>query len=85
MVRVHSHRPRVRIFIFASTNELTNSPHRNPIRDAAAMRQVEPKAISYAAWFLQKGAGGKPTTIQAMKAAKARPAKPAQITRRDRA
>src|SRR6266571_2367877 len=52
-----------------STNELTNSPHRNPIREAAAMRQVEPKAISYAGWFVQNGAAGSQTTIEAMKAA----------------
>ena len=46
MVRVHSQRPAVQIFILASTNELTNSPHTNAISDAAAIRHVEPNAIS---------------------------------------
>ena len=49
------------------------------------MRQVVPKAISYASWCRQKGAGGSATTIAAISAAKARPANPAQITRRARA
>ena len=34
MMRVHSQRPAVRIFIFASTYELTNSPHTNASSDA---------------------------------------------------
>ena len=46
MVRVQSHLPAVRIFIFASTKEFTNSPQKYAIIEASAMRQVEPKAIS---------------------------------------
>jgi len=48
------------------------------------MRHVVPKAISYASWFFQKGAGGRATTTEAMIDAKARPPNPAQITRRAR-
>src|ERR1043165_1358051 len=85
MVRVQSHLPSVRIFILASTNEFTNSPQKYAAIEASEMRQAEPKAISYASWFFQKGAGGSATTTQAMKEAKASPPKPAQITRRLRA
>src|SRR5438477_3880145 len=85
MVRVHSHLPAVRIFIFASTNEFTNSPQKYATIDAAAMRHVEPNAMSYASWFFQNGAGGRLTTTHDMNDANARPAKPAQITRRLRA
>src|SRR5688572_14028178 len=85
IVRVHSHRPCVNTFMRASTYELTNSPATNATSDAAAMRQVEPNAVSYAAWFFQKGAGGNCTTTHAIKDAKASAPKPAQITRRDRA
>ena len=52
--------------------------------DAPATRHAVPKAISYACWFFQNGAGGSATTTQAMNEAKASPAKPAQITRRAR-
>ena len=85
MVRLHSQRPAVRSFILASTNELANSPQKYAIIEAPAMRQVVPKAISYAGWFCQNGAGGSATTTAAMKEAKPSPAKPAQITRRARA
>ena len=37
------------------------------------------------AWFFQNGAGGSDTTAHAMNEAKASPANPAQITRRERA
>jgi hypothetical protein len=46
MVRVHSQRPAVMIFILASRNELTNSPQKYANIEASAMRQVVPKAIS---------------------------------------
>src|SRR3954468_22149259 len=85
IVRVHSQRPAVAIFIFASTNELTNSPHTNAISEASAMRHVEPNAISYAPWLCQNGAGGSLTTTHAITAANASAVKPAQITRRERA
>ncbi len=46
MVRIHSHRPAVSTFIFASTKEFVNSPQKYASIEAAAMRQVVPKAIS---------------------------------------
>jgi hypothetical protein len=58
MVRDQSQRPCVAIFILASTKEFTNSPQKYAIIEASAMRQVAPKAISYASWFFQNGAGG---------------------------
>src|SRR4051812_18739938 len=85
MVRAQSQRPSVRIFIFASTYELTNSPQKYAIIEASAMRHVPPKAISYAPWLFQNGAGGNATTTNDMSEAKPSPAKPAQITRRLRA
>src|SRR4029078_10199321 len=85
MVRVHSQRPAVAIFIFASTNEFTNSPHTKAINEASAMRQVDPNAISYAPWLCQNGAGGSLTMTHAITAANASAVKPAQITRRERA
>src|SRR5450755_2911354 len=85
MVRVQSQRPEVMIFIFASTYEFTNSPAKYAIIEASAILHVRPKAISYAAWFFQKGAGGRLTTTDDMNDAKASPAKPHQITRRLRA
>jgi hypothetical protein len=46
MVRVQSQRPAVRIFIFASTKEFTNSPQKYAIIEAREMRQAAPKATS---------------------------------------
>ena len=46
---------------------------------------AEPKATSYTSWFFQNGAGGRATTTHAIKEAKAKPAKPAQITLLDAA
>ena len=48
------------------------------------MRQVEPNAISYAAWLVQPGAGGSATTTADMTEANSSAPKPAQITRRAR-
>src|SRR2546425_346427 len=49
IVRVQSQRPRVRIFIFARTKELANSPARYATKEAASIRGVCPRISLYAA------------------------------------
>ena len=49
MVRSQSMRPSVLTLSWAKVNELANSPQKYPIREAEAMRQVEPKAASMVA------------------------------------
>ena len=86
IVRDQRWRPPVMIFILARTTELTHSPTRNAVSEAATIRHELEKTVSQACWFGQAGAaGGRARMTQVMKVAKTRAENPAQITFRDRA
>src|SRR5580698_10308843 len=81
MIRVHSQRPFVHNFIFASTKLLTNEPHQNAMIEANTMRGVLPKISSTAFWlFFQCSAGGRCTMTAAMIEANTKAAKPLHTT-----
>src|SRR5712691_7197332 len=75
-------RPRVRIFIFARTKELANSPARYATKEAARIRGVCPRISLYAAPPLQNGAAGISPPSQIAATMSALHPKPSQIMRR---
>src|SRR5215203_262283 len=86
IVRLHKKRPFVSSFIFARTNELTNSPTQNASREAATIRGVWPK-IRFTANCCSGDivdAAGRLVTTNAMIDAKISAPNPAQMTLRER-
>jgi hypothetical protein len=76
----------VKTFIFARTNEFTNSPIQKAIKEASVIRQVWPNII-FTASTCSLGivrAAGRLVTMYDIIEANINAPKPAQITRRER-
>src|SRR5215218_6188026 len=86
IVRSQRNLPSVATFIFASTNELTNSPSQNATREARTIRHVWPN-IAFTAFCCSGDiveAAGRLVTMYDIREAKIKSPKPAQMTRLER-